>query len=135
MKKLFYTFALAIGLCACEKENNAADFSGTYTGTFNTIIAGKMHVEPAELVLQRPGFNMTKGPKFSSGNFEVKDKMRINFTDTNVWPANFDFNLVLNGTYKYEALGDSLILTKMLPIENPSSTLMHYQYRLKRSPK
>jgi len=132
MKKLFYIITLAAALSSCEKENNAMNFKGKYVGTFSTMVNGKLQTTPAELNLASPNFALMKGPKTGNGTFKVEDKMNITFNDINVWTADFDWNLILNGTYTYEALGDRLILTKKLANTSASADFYYYQYRLKR---
>lgn len=132
MKKLFYILTIAVALSSCKKENNAIDFKGKYLGTFRSMANGQLQIIPAELNLAKPNFELTKGAKPGNGTFKVEDKMNITFTDTNVWTADFNWNLILSGTYIYEALGDSLILTKKFATSNPSADFYYYQYRLKR---
>ncbi len=132
MKKLFYILTLAAALSSCEKENNAMEFKGKYIGTFRTMADGQLAITPAELNLAKPNFELTKGPKLGNGTFNVEDKMNITFNDSNVWTADFNWNLILSGAYTYEAQGDSLILTKKFADQNPSADSYYYQYRLKR---
>lgn len=130
MKKLIFISLLAATLLACEKDKNAKDFKGTYTGTFRTKQDGKMVMIDTELTLLNENFEVKKGPKLGNGSFKLEDKRTVTFSDKNVWTADFDWNLILNGTYTYQALADSLILTRVLyattPIDNN-----YYQYRLK----
>ncbi|MFI5453734.1 hypothetical protein ACHMWN_16465 [Pedobacter sp. UC225_61] len=130
MKKLIFISLLAATLLACEKDKNAKDFKGTYTGTFRTKQDGKMVMIDTELTLLNGNFEVKKGPKLGNGSFKLEDKRTVTFSDKNVWTADFDWNLILNGTYTYQALADSLILTRVLyattPIDNN-----YYQYRLK----
>jgi hypothetical protein len=126
MKKLLYFSTLLFTLTSCEKENNAMDFQGNYQGTFRS---NQHATTDAEINLSSTSFTVVKGPKTGNGTFKVNNKMQVTFTDKNVWTADFDFNIVLHGTYTYEALGDSLILTKYG--ENQSDK--YYQYRLKRT--
>lgn len=131
MKKLFYLSVLLLSFSACQKENNAISFQGNYQGTFRSRVQGQYTSSDAEIELSSPTFTVKKGPKLGSGDFKVEDKMNITFADKNVWTTDFDFNIVLNGKYKYEALGDSLILTKY--VDGPADGINYYQYRLKRS--
>ena len=132
MKKLFYILTLAVVLSACEKENNALAFKGTYVGDFRLMANGQLQIIPAELSLAKPNFELTKGPKLGNGTFKVEDKMNITFIDINVWTADFNWNLILSGPYTYQVLGDSLILTKKFDLPKASTDSYYYQYRLKR---
>ena len=128
MKKLLYILALTTVLSACRKENNAINFQGTYAGTFK-VIATSPAIE-TQIKLSRNNFKVEKGIKLGSGYFKVESKKTVVFKDTNVWTADFDANLVLSGSYTYEALGDSLILTK--DFEGMTQPSDNYQYKLKR---
>jgi hypothetical protein len=131
MKKVIYILALALGLGSCKKDfNNALDFKGTYTGTFVITNSTIYHVEKSEINLAAPNYSVIEGYKKASGSFRVIDKMNVTFTDKNFWTAEFDPNILLNGNYRFEALGDSLILTKSI---NNSGNTTTYQYRLKRN--
>jgi hypothetical protein len=132
MKQLIYLNLFILIFCACQKENNAKDFNGTYTGSFRTIVDQKMISADFELELAPQKFEVKKGLKLGNGTFKVIDTKTINFEDKNIWTADFDWNLILNGSYTYEAKGDSLILTKNL--ENSQNTIYnYYQYRLRRN--
>jgi hypothetical protein len=131
MKKLTYISALIVLFAACKKENNAIEFQGNYTGTFKATYQNKTETSEAEINLNRPNFTMGKGIKLGSGTFVLEDKKTIIFADKNSWTTDFDFQIVLDGTYTFEALGDSLILTKR--IYGPTDFINTYQYRLKRN--
>ena len=124
MKHLFYISALVL----TSNAYNAMDFQGTYSGTFR--IDANSALVLTEFFLSSPNFTVKKGIKLGSGTFKVENKMTVNFVDTNVWTTEFDHNMLLNGSYRYEALGDSLILTKILSTPDDGKT--RYQYRLKR---
>lgn len=130
MKKLFYISALLFTFTACEKENNAIVFQGNYQGTYRSLVNDQYLKSEAAITLSDSNFTVNEGPKLGSGSFAVQDKFTVTFKDKNQWTTNFDFNMVLNGTYSYEALGDSLILTKY--VEVPAQGTNYYQYRLKR---
>ncbi len=131
MKKLIYISVLVILCASCEKENNAIDFQGNYSGTFTAIYQNKTEKSEAHINLERPDFSVQKGIKLGNGTFVLEDKKTITFADKNSWTSDFDFQIVLNGAYTFEALGDSLILTKYLT--TPSDFTNKYQYRLKRN--
>lgn len=130
MNKLFYILAVAICFTSCKKYYNASDFKGRYIGKLQ-VTGPNLYVENrTELQLLSPQFEVRKnGDPFGSGTFKVEDRTTITFADTHTWPANFDWNTILNGTYRYQTLGDSLILTKVMSTTDFQHT---YQYRLKR---
>lgn len=128
MKRILYLAVLALSFSACKKDNARSTFSGTYVGTFRTIVDGKMTSSEASIVFRGNQYQSLKGR--GSGKFALVDKM-VRFTDENVWTADFDWGTVLNNDYQYETKGDSLILDKMIPY-HPNLAYNYYQYRLKR---
>ncbi|MBB2145479.1 hypothetical protein GM921_08295 [Pedobacter sp. LMG 31464] len=129
MKKLIFISLFAATLLACEKDKNAKDFKGTYSGTFRTMQDGKVAMTDTELTLLNGNFEVKKGIKTGKGSFKLEDKTTVTFSDEIARTADFDWNIILNGSYTYQALGDSLILTRNLPYLPTTITL--YQYRLK----
>jgi hypothetical protein len=130
MKRIIYISALILVCAACKKENNAMEFQGTYTGSFKAIYQDKTETSDAEINLENRKFTVIKGIKLGGGTFTLNDKKTITFADKNLWTSDFDYQLVLNGSYTFEALGDSLILTKY--VAQPADFINVYQYRLKR---
>lgn len=128
MKRIFCLLALLLIFSACRKENNAREFKGTYEGTYRIKANGIFLIEDSKILLSSPNFTVLKGSKLGSGTFNVDSKMEVSFRDTNVWTADFDWTILLDGTYTYQALGDSLILTKYTGQQKQN----YYEYRLKR---
>jgi hypothetical protein len=133
--KGFIAIFLVLGtfLTACEKDD--LKLQGTYSGTF-------IYTHPASSVAPPPSGpasitfsehtytstgNPDKIPAGGSGTFEVTKSKSVIFKDQNVWTANFDWGLVLNGEYKYQVKGDSLYLAKY------NAEFKVYEYRLKRT--
>ncbi len=132
MKKLVYLAALIFLFSACKKEDYE-HLSGNYSGTFRIMINQKMVMSDFDLSLNATQFRVTKGYKKGSGTYSSNQKNELVFVDQNMWTADFDWNLLLSGTYTSEIKGDSLILTKYLPTNPLSSQLVnYYQYRLKK---
>ena len=116
--------AMALLFAACNKNKVApikADiFSGTYTGKFiygNTDPSANfvpLTGNPT-VVFSGKGYTATSSlPPFASsakGSFTNDDK-QATFADSTIHPANFDWGLILNGTYTYTTKGDSLFLIK-----------------------
>src|SRR5699024_9165897 len=54
--------------------------------------------------------NPDRIPAGGNGTYKKKGST-INFTDVNIWTADFDWNLILNGEYEFQQKGDQLILS------------------------
>lgn len=135
MIKRFASVFLAIILfSSCDKDDEVARLSGQYTGTFiswnndpavdSYILTGNTSITFSGQEYTSTG-NPDRVPAGGSGIFEVNDDV-AKFSDKNVWPANFDWQLILNGEYELKIKSDSLFLTKHIGYN-------HYQYKLKRS--
>ena len=64
-------------------------------------------------------------PAGGSGTYEMKGS-KITFSDTNIWLANFDWNLILSGEYDY------LINGNELTISANKNSVGFYKYELKK---
>ncbi len=129
-----FAIILLLATSSCdEKSDDKTILEGTYSGTFtnwnndpaaNTVIlSGQTTVTFSNNTYTSSG-NDNKIPAGGSGTFKI-EKNFVNFVDRNVWTANFDWNLILNGSYTYSMKGDSLFLLKTFGYN-------HYQYELKR---
>jgi len=129
-----FAIILLLATSSCEeKSDDKTILEGTYSGTFtnwnndpaaNTVIlSGQTTVTFTNNTYTSTG-NDNKIPAGGSGTFKIEENF-VNFVDRNVWTANFDWNLILNGSYTYSMKGDSLFLLKTLGYN-------HYQYELKR---
>ncbi|MGF1923508.1 MAG: hypothetical protein ACQUHE_04970 [Bacteroidia bacterium] len=132
MKKLFYLSLLSLGLMACEKEENTAIIDGTYSGTFRTLINKKEQSTEFEVTLKDRRFVTNKGGA-GLGPFELGERNKVKFADELFYTANFDWNTILTGEYRYQIKGDSLILEKVIALPTSGSdAATYYQYRLKK---
>jgi hypothetical protein len=115
------TFAASLFI-SCKKHTVAPGsiFNGKYAGTFTysnndptanyvpltgwvgVIFNDKHYYSTSPLSMFAAG---------ASGNF-INDAKQITFADSTVHPANFDWGIILNGSYTYTTKGDSLFLTK-----------------------
>lgn len=124
----------------CSDKLDLNLLNGRYSGTFHYISPANLSriSAPAEVRLSDGRFSSAGNdhniPAGGSGTFVIKDKKLMEFKDENIWTANFDWGLILNGTYSYEIKADSLILTRYKePCPTCDITPSLYQYRLKRS--
>ncbi len=110
MKYLYFLLALLI-FVGCKKENtNSLD--GIYTGVFEAYSGNRQLNTDIEILFSANRFEIKKGLKIGSGTFTLLDSTTVEFKDENTWTADFDTALILEGSYKYEIKGNSLILTK-----------------------
>ena len=130
MKKLIYLSLAMLALSACEKEEKQTLLDGTYSGTFRTLINNKEQVSDFEVTLNDRRFVTNKGGA-GRGSFEVDERDNVKFVDELFYTANFDWNTILTGDYKYQFKGDSLILDKVF-IMTADRLPSNYQYRLKK---
>ena len=134
--------ALLIISAGCSDKLSLNALNGTYTGEFYYVEPGKSLEDkvaaPASLTFSGENYTSQGGPERipagGSGRFDILKNKLVNFKDQNIWTANFDWGLILNGKYNYELKGDSLILTRYSePCPNCSMLTSLYQYRLKRT--
>ena len=139
MFKQLLVVAFILALSGCSDKLTLDALSGTYTGKFHYLTSNLEKVTADAEIKLSGGSYSSKGntnyiPAGGSGNFEIEADKILDFKDQNVWTANFDWGLILNGRYKYELNGDSLILTRYTePCPNCSIQAGSYQYRLKRT--
>lgn len=115
MKTLLLSLSLLclIGIAACQKEELRPE-DGRYSGTFSVNYGSSTQSGQTTLELKQGRFTCSAGenhiPAGGSGTFSISDR-NISFTDENIWTANFDWNLILNGTYSYRYDGKTLQLS------------------------
>lgn len=118
---------LGVLIISCTKEK--LEENSTYSGTFTVSYNGEKESGPASITFEHNTYNSTGNsdyiPAGGNGSFE-KEQDSIYFSDVNFWTANFDWHLILNGSYSYKTEGDSLVLTK-----RKGENL--YRYKLKRN--
>ncbi len=108
MKKFIGGFALVVVLLiACDKDESVTtsesfNLEGRYLGTFHrtgmdtaevTILLRDSHFEGSS--------DTPKYPAICGGSFNVQGSM-INFTDSCSWTADFDWSLILSGTFNLQ---------------------------------
>jgi hypothetical protein len=139
MNKIILSFIMIL-FAGCSDKLNPDLLNGRYTGTFHYISPADLKgtSAPADVRLADGRYSSAGNehyiPAGGSGTFVIKDQKFLEFKDENIWTANFDWGLILNGTYNYEVKADSLILTRYKePCPTCDMTPSLYQYRLKRS--
>lgn len=132
---------MASFLLSCEKEESKlllGQYSGEYYYRSHSMSAPEKSVNAVNLNLDKGNTFESKGfkdrkPAGGSGDYKILKNSIVEFTDKNVWTADFDWKLILNGRFIFELKQDSLILTRyMEPCPKCIVLPSFYQYRLKR---
>lgn len=136
MKKFLSLFVLTTSLffLSCSKEIlQSTTIDGSYQGVFewtNTNPAVDFMPLKGDVTVTFEGLNYSSTgnanyvPASSGGKYFIKKDV-MTFTDTMMHTANFDWNMLLNGSYAYSISGDNITLTKIVGYNK-------YIYRLKR---
>ena len=142
MLKKIVISVFILAFAGCKKETPESAFNGTFTGQFHYVLPGKSLADkisvPSTVSFSGGTYislgNSDRVPAGGSGSFDVQKNNLMEFKDKNVWTANFDWALILNGKYSYEFKGDSLIMSRYIePCPSCSIALTLYQYKLKRT--
>lgn len=139
MTRILLMLTILFTLPACTDKLTANALNGTFEGEFlyrspegGSVRSAKTNVSFSDNNYSSLG-NANYIPAGGSGTFEIQKENILKFEDKNIWTANFDWLLILNGNYKYQIKNDSLILTRYSePCANCSTANSLYQYRLKR---
>lgn len=99
-------------LTSCDKEDvNYATIEGNYTGIFqrgvNTSDVALHLVNNEFSGGSTEGYN--KFPAICKGTYTIKNK-EIIFNNTCIWTAEFDWTLILSGTWNYTFKNNTLTL-------------------------
>jgi hypothetical protein len=109
------------------KKNDTRISDGTYAGTFTVTYSSG--VQSNNVVLEISGGkyncsgNTNRIPAGGAGSF-VLENNKLKFTDEQVWTADFDWNLILNGSYNYTFDGQQLKITAY------KNNVAYYKYDL-----
>lgn len=100
MKRILFFFATSLFLAGCEKASTPeAGLAGTYVGLFSRTGSDTSQVS---LYFDGNRFsgqsNQAHYPAIGAGHFDI-DNNNVIFQDTLTWTANFDWSLILTGTY------------------------------------
>lgn len=105
-------FLVTLALFSCKKDRQDLK-DGTYKGTFKANYTQGTQEGPVTIVINGNNYQCSTGtdniPGGGSGSFS-QEKKTIIFTDVNNYTADFDWNLILNGTYGYTFDGSRLKL-------------------------
>lgn len=102
MRLIACILALCTLLSACKKENDETAPqipAGVYAGTFSRTGMETVNVKIEFEANTYEGQSDTgKYPAICHGTYQLSDN-RVIFTDLCTWTADFDWSLILNGTY------------------------------------
>lgn len=107
---------LIVSANSCKKANEAVpNLDGTYKGTFQRKAAGQGTVSNVTLKFSAANWSgesqTARYPALNSGTFGIKGDS-ISFKNSNMWTADFDWTLILNGGYQLKSSGKSVIISK-----------------------
>jgi hypothetical protein len=113
MRLIVCILTLCILWSACKKENNNDDAlripEGAYAGTFTRTGMSTAHVTINFGQNAYDGESDTdKYPAICHGSFNLSGNLIV-FADSCAWTANFDWSLILNGTYSISFQDDGII--------------------------
>jgi len=108
-------FLIILSASTCDNQSSNL-LPGTYTGKFIVIYAdGQRQNHPVSVTFTQSNYQSTSGanriPAGGAGTFTVVGN-KIIFQDENMWTADFDWELTLNGEYHYQLKGNSLKITR-----------------------
>jgi hypothetical protein len=111
MKLFVSILALTLLFAACQKDNDkdAPALGGLYSGTFNRTGMDTSNVSlDFSANLFEGTSDQAKYPAICNGSFEANESTIV-FTDSCSWTADFDWSLILNGTYNLSYQDDNRI--------------------------
>ncbi|WP_183562436.1 hypothetical protein [Mucilaginibacter sp. SP1R1] len=111
----FILLLTLLSFAACHKDKTITPLKleGIYNGTLISSSPGESSVN-AKVTLSAKTYQASLTTPFGAGSkgSYIINNNQVTFTDSTVHTANFDWGLLLNGTYTPTTKGDSLILIK-----------------------
>lgn len=112
MKTIALLILVSLGSLSCNKATMP---NGSYSGRFIVEYSSNVQEGPFQLEIIDNTFhcsgNLNRIPAGGSGTFSISENEAI-FQDENMWTADFDWNLILNGAYNLSQERDTLSLSK-----------------------
>lgn len=131
--KAGYLIATVVLMGSCSKTLlQPQNVEGTYKGQFEVKSTDASQSTPGSGAVTvtfthsdyKSSANSNYIPAGGAGTYSISEDS-IDFKDDTMHTANFDWNLLLNGSYKYMVKGDSILLSKKLGTQI-------YLYRLRK---
>lgn len=118
-KSIFAIIALSM-MASCSKSDRAESalqsLTGSYTGTFKRYHIGENKTAPVNIQFEEGEWTGSSEilyyPAISRGVFRIVENEAVEFENQTMWPANFDWSYILDGTYLLHRNNDSLIFTR-----------------------
>lgn len=125
---IFIVLLMVFSNCDNKSENLAIQ-EGTYDGVFTVAYENQEPISnEVTLSFSNGKYSSSAGPNRipagGEGTYSIT-KDSITFNDQNIWTADFDWGLILNGVYKLNVDGNSIEL-----IKNQKSSDGFYKYEL-----
>jgi len=127
MNKIFRFGVIGLFLLffSCDKyEYIEGTYSGTFTATYNSVTYSGATIVKLENGKYTCAGNPDRIPAGGSGTYSIKGN-KITFRDENVWTAEFNWRLILNGEYNFTFDGKKLKIS--IGFDEA-----HYEYDLKK---
>ncbi|EOZ98719.1 hypothetical protein A33Q_1373 [Indibacter alkaliphilus LW1] len=121
MKKIYLlpVFAIFWFLHSCAEQDSfvVMDEKETLEGTFQRIVDGEAGAISEVTIKLNDGkwegnSSVSRYPALCKGNYTLEDS-KINFENECMWTADFDWTLILNGTFTVLFSDDSMIWEKV----------------------
>jgi hypothetical protein len=136
MKNYFLLIGCLLGLLGCNKEEQRITTitEGTYTGSFQRELSwAKSDTSIITLTFTSTNWSGTSDkfhyPALCNGTYTIEGDS-VNFENSCVWTAEFDWSLILSGKYAITISGETIEFTR----EYRSSTAEIYRdrYRIRK---
>ena len=117
---LIAIFSLTFSSCNNDDDNiESQSLNGNFNGTFTVeYLNGDTFSNPVSVNFTENNNYESSGngnnndfyPAGGNGTYEINNS-EITFSDSNIWLAHFDWNLILAGKYEYSKNGNELIIS------------------------
>jgi len=123
MKWVFILLVISGLLISCRKGGCGASMGytlqGTYAGTFIRWHGNDGVASNVKIIFSGNDFNGNSDslnyPFICNGTYMVTDMPdSIHFVNQCIFPANLDWTMILNGSYKLVQTGDSLFIRRLI---------------------
>jgi len=117
MRKIWVLLLPVLCFLGCAEEGmDAPNLQGSFTGTFERVVDGtSLGQAGVSLVLDGDTFSGSGGPNrypvICRGNFTLEGNT-INFINNCFFTADFDWTLILSGSFEVRQTGNELVLVK-----------------------
>lgn len=135
MKAIFsiMIFLVVVGITSCDNDDEISStiLDGTYEGTFTVGYAdGQTFSNPVTINFDSNNYSSSAGPNRypagGNGKFKLSGDL-VEFSDVNIWTADFDWGLILSGTYTITETKTYIEFLK-----NQNSGEGFYRYRIEK---